>query len=618
MNLFTRFKMKYRLLALIFLPSLILLGFIIDFLYQDYSTISRMNEIRRLSYLIDYTGNLVENILDERDLSLIHAAAKENQISKELSEARLTTDKILQKLKDYLQSISYIHYKKSFLEAFKKTLEKIDQINEKRDQVDNLKASINEISLFYDGIKNDLIHRISDAVDIAQENIDLNIGRVLVCYFDLLQIYSFGGDERKILYFAFLGNQISNENYSSLLYSIGEQKAFHESFQNLASEQEDEIYDKILKSSFVSEVNKFRQVLIPSIPSEKFGVNPNRWWEAKSNELNLIKEIQKQVLSVNDLETARLVYDKFLYLWTKVIAIIVIFVITLILVFFTLRSLTNKLQEEVEILSTSGQEILNSIVQASSGTTETATAVTETTTTVEELKQTAQVASEKAKNVSEVSDEALQILKDSEKSLEATIQGMNRIQEEMGTISESIVKLSGHSQAIGEIIDTVNDFAEQSHLLAVNAAIEAAKAGDQGKGFAVVAQEVRSLAEQSKQATTQVRNILNDIQNATNSAVMATEQGSKAVSNGVNQSLQTTESIKSIASGITKVAQAASQIAISSQQQVIGVGQVTIAMKNIREASNQQVENMQQIETGVQNLNNVGHSLKNLILEYKM
>ena len=132
-----------------------------------------------------------------------------------------------------------------------------------------------------------------------------------------------------------------------------------------------------------------------------------------------------------------------------------------------------------------------------------------------------------------------------------SIEVMNRIREQMESIAESIVRLSEQGQTIGEIIATVNDLAEQSNLLAVNAAIEAARAGEQGKGFAVVAQEVKSLAEQSKQATAQVRAILGDIQKATNSAVMATEQGSKAVEAGVAQSTQAGEAIRLLAESIS-------------------------------------------------------------------
>ena len=100
------------------------------------------------------------------------------------------------------------------------------------------------------------------------------------------------------------------------------------------------------------------------------------------------------------------------------------------------------------------------------------------------------------------------------------VTGMNQIRRQMEAIASSMMRLSEQSQTIGQIIATVDDLAAQSNLLAVNAAIEAAKAGEHGKGFGVVAQEVKSLAEQSRQATNQVRTILSDIQKATAAAVI--------------------------------------------------------------------------------------------------
>src|SRR4028119_2044466 len=151
---------------------------------------------------------------------------------------------------------------------------------------------------------------------------------------------------------------------------------------------------------------------------------------------------------------------------------------------------------------------------------------------------------------------------------------MKRIRSQMSLLAESMMRLSEQSQTIGEIIATVDDLAQQSNLLAVNAAIEAAKAGEQGKGFAVVAQEVKSLADQSKQSTTQVRTILSDIQKATAAAVMATEQGNKAVEDGVRQSAAAGESIVALGANVTEASQAATQIAASSQQQLVGMEQV--------------------------------------------
>jgi methyl-accepting chemotaxis protein len=277
------------------------------------------------------------------------------------------------------------------------------------------------------------------------------------------------------------------------------------------------------------------------------------------------------------------------------------------------RAITRQLRESIGQLSASSSEILATTTQVASSAAETATAVSETTATVEEVKQTAQLASQKARLVSDSAQKASQVSQTGRKSVEEAIQGMNRIQEQMESIAESIVRLSEQSQAIGEIIATVNDLAEQSNLLAVNAAIEAARAGEQGKGFAVVAQEVKSLAEQSKQATGQVRTILGDIQKATSAAVLATEQGNKAVEAGVRQSGETGESIRLLAESIHEAAQAATQIAASSQQQMAGMDQVAQAMENIKQASSQNMAGTRQAEVAAQGLHELGQKLGSLI-----
>ena len=289
------------------------------------------------------------------------------------------------------------------------------------------------------------------------------------------------------------------------------------------------------------------------------------------------------------------------------------FATLLIIGFIITRSITRQLRESIAQLSASSSEILATTTQIASGAAETATAVSETTATVEEVKQTAQMASQKAKYVSESAQKATQTSQAGRKSVEESIQGMQRIQEQMETIAESIIRLSEQSQAISEIISSVNDLAEQSNLLAVNAAIEASKAGEQGKGFAVVAQEIKSLAEQSKQATAQVRTILGDIQKATGAAVLATEQGSKAVEAGVRQSAETGESIRLLADGVSEAAQAATQIAASSQQQMVGMDQVALAMENIKQASLQNVAGTKQAETAAQNLHELGQKLSVMI-----
>lgn len=288
-------------------------------------------------------------------------------------------------------------------------------------------------------------------------------------------------------------------------------------------------------------------------------------------------------------------------------------VVGLTLAFLVTRAITRKLREGVAQISSATAEILATTTQVASGAAETATSVNETTATVEEAKQTAHASAQKAKYVLDSAQKSAQVSQKGKASVTQTVEGMNRIREQMEDVAESIARLSEQSQAIGEIIGTVNDLADQSNLLAVNAAIEAAKAGEHGKGFAVVAQEVKSLAEQSKQATTQVRGILSDVQKATNAAVLATEQGTKAVESGVKLSADSSESIQILAESIGEFSQVATQIVASVQQQLAGMDQIALAMGNIKQATEQNLGGTKQAEQAAQGLNSLAELLRSMI-----
>lgn len=280
--------------------------------------------------------------------------------------------------------------------------------------------------------------------------------------------------------------------------------------------------------------------------------------------------------------------------------------------------LTKETNGGIATLSAAASEILAGTMQSSAGATETAAAVSETTATVEEVKQTALLASQKARAVSDAAQKAAQTADAGRKSIEDSVEGMNSIQQQMESIAETIVRLSESSQAIAEIIATVSGLAEQSNLLAVNAAIEAAKAGDHGKGFAVVAQEVKDLADQSKQATRQVRQILNDIQKAVSAAVMTSEQGARTVAVGVEQTTEAGNAIRILAESIADAAQAAAQIAASSQQQLAGMDQVALAMENIKQVSSENAAGAKQSELSAQNLHELGQKLRQVSERFRL
>jgi methyl-accepting chemotaxis protein len=273
--------------------------------------------------------------------------------------------------------------------------------------------------------------------------------------------------------------------------------------------------------------------------------------------------------------------------------------------------------EGVSILSSEASEISTTAAELAANTAETHSALTETTTTVEQVKQAAKLASEKAKNLAEMAQKAMKVSTEGKRATETTVERINQIKGQMESIGETVVKLDEHSRAIEDIIATVQDLAQQSNLLAVNASIEAARAGDQGKGFAVVASEIKTLADQSKEAIEQVSTIIENTRRWVNAVVMATEQGMKAVETGVKQSAVAGESISALSKSVELSSQAASVIEAASDQQSGGVDQVASAMTSIEQAARHSLAGSTQLEDSAKKLADLAVELKKVVEEYK-
>ena len=277
------------------------------------------------------------------------------------------------------------------------------------------------------------------------------------------------------------------------------------------------------------------------------------------------------------------------------------------------RAVSLPLRQTSTVLANSAAEILAATTQQASGAIESLEAVTETAATVDEVVQTAEQAAERARAVADSARRVADIGRQGREAVEGSVVAMDHVREQVESIGDSILALADQAQAVGEIIATVTDLAEQTNLLALNAAIEAARAGEHGRGFAVVAGEVKSLAEQSRGATLRVRQILEEIQDATGTAVMATEQGTKQVASSARQVTEAGETIRSLAEAIAEAAQAAAQIAASAGQQSSGMAQIREAISNIQLAEQQNLSATQQAETAARDLNRLGASLLELI-----
>lgn len=210
------------------------------------------------------------------------------------------------------------------------------------------------------------------------------------------------------------------------------------------------------------------------------------------------------------------------------------------------------------------------------------TLIRETTTSVSQIKQTADIVSDNARIVADASSVAVSISEDGQKAVNDSIDGVKRIKEQIESIAEKIVELNGKTQVITRIISAVEDITKQSKMLAFNASIEASKAGDYGKGFAVVANEIKNLSEESKESTRKISDLINEIQELTNTVVMMTEQGSKIADQGFTLSQLAGETIEKLAFSIQNSSEAAFQITSSAIEQKTGMEQLEETMRNAK------------------------------------
>ena len=283
-----------------------------------------------------------------------------------------------------------------------------------------------------------------------------------------------------------------------------------------------------------------------------------------------------------------------------------------------LQEILVQVRDTATRLSSASAEILASTAQQLSSASEQSAAISQTTTTVDEVRNIAEQVVARAQEVADTAQRSVEFSRAGEGAVGETIESMAGIKQRVEGIAENILALSEQTQQIGNIIATVDDIASQSNMLALNASVEAARAGEQGKGFAVVAMEVRSLAEQSKQATTQIEEILSEIQKATNMTVMATEEGTKGVEEGVNLSARTGDVIQQLGNVLTQSAQAAVQMVAGGQQQTSGIEQIALAMANINQATVQSLASTRQAESAARDLNELALTLAESVEQYRL
>lgn len=283
-----------------------------------------------------------------------------------------------------------------------------------------------------------------------------------------------------------------------------------------------------------------------------------------------------------------------------------------------LADITKEIIESGHTMATMLEEVKSAMSSQASGASEQAASVNEITASLTEIEKSSQQTMEKAKVLGTLAENSRQKGKIGIESIELSIKGMKAIREKVELIAQTILDLSKQTQQVGDITTAVSDFALQSKMLALNASIEAVKAGESGKGFAVVASEIKNLAEQSEESTLQVQKILENIRHATEKAVMVTEEGTKGVDEGKSLVEKSGEVIQSLNLAINEAGIACQQIEAAVRQEAAGIEQITVGMNEINQVTTSFVDNVAQTNEAMINLSKVSKHLKSQIEVYKI
>lgn len=317
---------------------------------------------------------------------------------------------------------------------------------------------------------------------------------------------------------------------------------------------------------------------------------------------NKLGELTKQE-AINDVKTIS---------FLMIVAIIVCPTLALILGKFLSRGIINPILNSINQIANSSSQIATTIEEQERITAQQAAAVNETTTTIDELGSSSRQSAEKAKLAANNAIEVADISEENKQLVQRTLAGISALQSTVEQISNKMTGLDEQMNQISIVTNLVTDLANQTNMLALNASIEAVRAGEYGKGFAVVAGEIRKLADQSKNSATQINHLITETQKSLQTTVSVTASGKQNAIEGIELSQQTAMALERLFNGINHVMMINQEIALTSQQQATAVEQLVTAMNQINQGTQQSVLGIRETRGSVQQINQVAVNLQNL------
>lgn len=657
MNLINNLVFKQKLILLVLIPLLATLYFSLNHLKILSSKQEQLEDIQALTSITITNNALVHELQKERGATAVYLGSNGAKFTNELREQRKLTNKARQNLDAKLKSFSSDNADvNQIISVTQNQLTKLDGI---RASADNFAILMSKAIGYYTALNHQMLSLPSLLSSLSPTETVSNA----IAYYVFLEAKERAGIERAIASGGFANDMFTQ--FQKFISLIAIQDNYLEQFNAAASPQAVNAYKNILSNSAVIEVNKMREIAISVGQNGPYDIDAAIWFKNATVRINLLKDIENLIADEFLIDIDKLLREANRNVIIDLIIISLTFILTIFIIYVILTSLVRQLKEisvamekvtenndltaqagvfgtdelgnianglnktlstfshaitEIKSssisLTTSAQQsavIVNnnvdSLQQQRDETAQVATAIEEMSATVQEVSRNANEVMSSTHQVNTKAIESQTVVGDS-------LEAINNLASEVSEIGSLISGLHETTSNISNVIGVIKGIADQTNLLALNAAIEAARAGEQGRGFAVVADEVRTLAQRTQDSTIEIEDIINQLQNEANNANTMAIGTQKRASESIDGAHQIELSLTGIVTAVSDINLMIEQIATAAEEQVSVTEEINKNVNDIDKKSAEVTTGAQDVSLAASEQVDIANNLENLAAKF--
>ncbi len=656
-------KISHKLIVMIAIPLIGMAGFSLEYVHTQYQSYSSNQHLSKMITLSNRISDLLHEFQKERGLTAGYLGAKGSRFETEIRKQRLNVAEALEQYQSLYLSFGEADIDKNVRAVISQIESRLGALPRIRSQVDSLSITTTEAISFYTENNTLLLSLISQ---LAKQSSNSQISIMAAAFVAFLQSKERAGIERAVLSNTFSRDSFAPGMADKFRRLVSEQQTYLSIFQEYASPKQKEFFANTVTGAVVNNVQKMRDIALQRVNQGGFGVDASQWFSTKSKEINALKDVETFIIDDLRMICESLIAGaKFRLLFALGLALVGFIISVLICLYFMRGILVsigqlNKTIEEVErnndlslrIAVDSKDEIsqvavaLNRMFQSfqeivgrvnqdtlkvadsseqlarislsnkedvsvqNENTEMLATAMNEMVATAQEIAGNAQRAADSASTASEEAERGRSVVA-------STVDEIHNLANDMNNAEGSIMAVEKFSSEIGGILDVIRGIAEQTNLLALNAAIEAARAGEQGRGFAVVADEVRTLACRTQESTQDIQNKIERLQSQTKDAVNVMQKSKQQVDVSVENVEKTGVSLECIVNAVNDINNMNMQIASAAEEQTCVSEEINRNVITIKDSVSHSMAGANEIAGASESLGELSTDLSALMAKFK-